>query len=246
MTTPARVFGAVILQPRKPWAEGRRAGTPDTIGRVAGHDRRLIAAALLVAAVCGVGFLILAASVNGVGPVGFDQPVIAFVQALPVPIGVWWLITALGGPVLVAIDVLVVVVMVARREYVLASLFGGTLIFVTLGIDHAKDFVARPRPDDPLVAAVGYSFPSGHAFSSTVSYGLLAYIAWRSDLPLGVRRIILASAVMLVALIGCSRIALGVHYPTDVVAGWLGGIAVLCLVVAVTTWWSGRGAPRSG
>ena len=104
--------------------------------------------------------------------------------------------------------------------------------------------MARPRPDDPLVQAYGYSFPSGHAFNSTVSYGLLAIIAWRSDLPLAARRLIVAAAIILVALIGCSRIALGVHYPTDVVAGWLGGLALLGLVVAAVTVWSGARSAR--
>jgi len=212
---------------------------------MAEHDRWLIVSALLIAAACGLGFVLLAMMVNGVGPVAFDEPVIAFMQGLPVPVGVWEFVTALGGPVLITIDVVVVIILVRRRELVLAALFGGTLILVALGVDHAKDFVARPRPDDPLVSAYGYSFPSGHAFTSTVSYGLLAFIAWRSDLPLRTRRLIVAAAVLLVTLIGCSRIALGVHYPTDVVAGWLGGLAVLASVVAITTWWSARSpSPR--
>jgi membrane-associated phospholipid phosphatase len=218
---------------------GARAA-PDTIGAMAGHDRRLMVSALLIAAACGVGFVLLAMMVNGVGPVAFDEPVIAWVQGLPVPAGVWELVTELGGPVLITVDVLLVIILIIRREFVLASLFATTLILVTIGVDHAKDFVARPRPDDPVVSAYGYSFPSGHAFTSTVSYGLLAFIAWRSDLPLRTRRLIVAAAVPLVTLIGCSRIALGVHYPTDVVAGWLGGLAVLALVVAITTWWSAR------
>ncbi len=207
------------------------------------HDRRTIGISLLVALVCALGFLVLAVLVNGVGPVAFDEPVIAFVQGWPVPTGAWELITAMGGPVLITVDVLVVVILVVRRELVLALLFAVTLFAVTLAVDHVKDLIARPRPDDPLVQAYGYSFPSGHAFSSTVSYGLLAIVAWRSDLPLAYRRLIVAAAVILVGLIGCSRVALGVHYPTDAVAGWIGGVAVLALVVAAVAWWSAR-SPR--
>ena len=213
---------------------------PDTIASMVPHDRRLIVSALLVALVCALGFVALAVIVNGVGPVAFDATVIATVQGWPVPTGVWEAITAMGGPVLITVDVLVVIILVVRREFALACLFAGTLIAVALAVDHAKDFVARPRPDDPLVQAYGYSFPSGHAFTSTVSYGLLAIIAWRSDLPLRYRQLIVVAAILLVALIGCSRIALGVHYPTDVLAGWLGGIAVLGLVVAAVTYWSTR------
>jgi undecaprenyl-diphosphatase len=211
-----------------------------TIGCVTEHERRMVTSELLIALGCTVAFVVLAMMVNGVGPVAFDASVIATVQGWPVPIAVWESITAMGGPVLVTVDVLVVAVLVVRHEFALALLFAGTLIAVALAVDHAKDFVARPRPDDPVVQAYGYSFPSGHAFTSTVSYGLLAIVAWRSDLPLIVRRLIVAAAVVLVCLIGCSRIALGVHYPTDVVAGWLGGIAVLCLVLAAITIWSAR------
>lgn len=205
------------------------------------QDRRLIASALVIACVGALGFLLLAGVVNGVGPVAFDAPVIAFVHGLPVPLWVWELITSMGaGLVPITVDVLVVAILLSRREFVLALLFAGALIAVALAIDHAKDVVARPRPADPLVQAYGYSFPSGHAFTSTVTFGLLAIVAWRMDMPLGIGRLIVVSAIVLVGLIGCSRIALGVHYPTDVLAGWLGGIAVLGVVVAVTTWWSAR------
>jgi undecaprenyl-diphosphatase len=239
MTTPARSFRPRILQPWAATLDAPSVAT-DTIARVTEHDRRMIVGALVVALSCAVGFLVLAVSVNGVGPVAFDEPVIAFVLGWPVPTALWELITALGGAVLITVDVLVVVILLVRREFALALLFALTLIAVTLAVDHAKDFVARPRPDDPLVQAYGYSFPSGHAFTSTVSYGLLVIIAWRSDLPQRYKRAIVVAATILVILIGCSRIALGVHYPTDVVAGWLGGLAVLGVVVALVTSWSAR------
>jgi membrane-associated phospholipid phosphatase len=200
---------------------------------------------LVIACVCALGFLLLAVVANGVGPVAFDAPVIGFVQGLPVPLWAWELITSMGaGLVPLAVDVLVVAILLSRRELVLALLFAAALILVAVAIDHAKDYVARPRPADPLVRADGYSFPSGHAFTSTVTFGLLAIVAWRTDMPLGVRRLIVAGAIVLVGLVGCSRVALGVHYPTDVLAGWLGGITVLCLVVAATRWASTR--PRVG
>ncbi len=207
---------------------------------MAEHDRRVIASALLLGLACAVGFVLLAIAVNGQGPIAFDERVATAIQGLSIPVPIWQLITDMGGPVLVGVDVLVVLLLVVRREFTLAVLFGGTLILVALGVDHVKDYVARPRPPDPLVDAYGYSFPSGHTFTSTVSYGLLVIIAWRGELPRRSKRLVATAAVVLVALIGCSRIALGVHYPTDVVAGWLGGSAVLCVVLALVTWWSAR------
>lgn len=206
-----------------------------TIRFVAGNDRRIITWSLVVAAVCALVFLFLALWVPTDGAVAFDLRVTPTVQGLPIPAAVWEILTMLGGVVLVTVDVAVVVVLLARREVAMAILFAATLIAVTLGVDAIKDTVARARPPDPLVTAQGGSFPSGHAFLSTVSYGLLALVAWRSSASRAARIAAIVGAALLVFLIGCSRIALGVHYPTDVVAGWLGGIAVVAVVLAITT-----------
>ncbi len=193
---------------------------------------------------CAVLFAWIGTQAHAAGPIWFDVPVGSFVQGLHVSTALWQGISALGGPLLIAIDVLVVLILLARREFLLAAVFAGTLIAVTIGIDLAKDLVVRPRPADPLVHATGYSYPSGHACSSIVSYGLLAMIALRSDLSPRIRRWLVFGVVVLVALIGCSRVALGVHYPTDVVGGWLGGAAVLCGVTGVMLVWSARGRDR--
>jgi undecaprenyl-diphosphatase len=93
-----------------------------------------------------------------------------------------------------------------------------------------KDYIARPRPGvDPLVTAFGYSFPSGHSLDSAATYGLIALVVWRSPLPLAVRRLAVVLGATLPFLIGLSRIALGVHYPSDVLGGWLAGIALVAL-----------------
>jgi len=88
-----------------------------------------------------------------------------------------------------------------------------------------KLLFARTRPDEALrlVSAGGYSFPSGHSFGSAVVYGALA-IALGSCCRRVRGRVVAASAALVVA-VGCSRVLLRVHYPSDVLAGWSAGTA---------------------
>ena len=112
---------------------------------------------------------------------------------------------------------------------------------VTIGLASAgnevfKAVIARARPDllDPIVEEHGFSFPSGHSALGMVAWGILGVLVMRSRLPLGVRRGIVAAIAVLIFLIGLSRVWLGVHYPTDVLAGWAAG-AVIVLVYARLT-----------
>ena len=96
-----------------------------------------------------------------------------------------------------------------------------------------KLFFARDRPDLlPLVGTMTASFPSGHAMLSAVIYlslgGLLAQMAFRRSIKI----YFLMVALVLTGLVGLSRIYLGVHYPTDVLAGWTVGL------VWALGWWS--------
>lgn len=89
----------------------------------------------------------------------------------------------------------------------------------------------RPGPQESAIELLGFSFaypasssfPSGHAFSSVVIYGSLAYLVARIETSRKARRATLAGAVVLVVLIGFSRLYLRVHYPSDVIAGILAG-----------------------
>ncbi|MEL6614226.1 MAG: phosphatase PAP2 family protein [Bacteroidota bacterium] len=105
---------------------------------------------------------------------------------------------------------------------------GGGIVVVSL-----KQLFSRQRPVDQLVPADGFSFPSGHAFASTVFYTMMVIVVWR----LTENRLARAAAVvvgpLIVAMVGLTRVYLNVHYLTDVVAGWLAGLAWLALVLAV-------------
>ena len=110
---------------------------------------------------------------------------------------------------------------------VLASGVGGVVI-VSL-----KALFARERPLDKLIEAHGYSFPSGHAFASTVFYGMALYLVWRLTERTWARAIAAAVCPLLIVAVGLSRVYLNVHYLTDVLAGWLAGVAWLVAVLAV-------------
>jgi len=101
------------------------------------------------------------------------------------------------------------------------SMLGVTVLNVAL-----KSAFNRPRPNvfpwvvDNVKLA---SFPSGHAMTAAVVYLTVAYLVMRLTPRRALRNLTLASAILLVVLIGLSRIYLGVHYPTDVLAGWIAG-----------------------
>lgn len=186
---------------------------------------------------CTAAFFLLAWMVGTRGGLAFDDSVIAFVRGLPVPVGFWEACTFIGGAVLIAIGVLFVLAALYSGRVRLAIIVAVVLIVAAVFTDVIKDVIARPRPPGvPLDPAMTFSFPSGHTLNSTVTYGLIALVAWRSRLSLAVRRGIVGMGVVLPILVGLSRIALGVHYPSDVLAGWLGGIAFVasgaCLIRA--------------
>ncbi len=96
-----------------------------------------------------------------------------------------------------------------------------------------KGIFVRPRPTFPDIyyQEIGFSFPSGHAMLSVVLYGTLAYVIGKT-LPSRRARIVLAVGAAIIALIiGFSRIYLGVHYLSDVLAGWSAGLCWLAACI---------------
>lgn len=159
------------------------------------------------------------------------------------PIGPRWFeeivveITALGGfGVLALVTVLSTGFLLLQKKWLnalmlLVATVGGTAISEGLKVGFA-----RPRPD--LVAhavdVTSMSFPSGHAMLSAVTYLTLGAMLARTQTQRRARAYILGVAVVLTLLIGASRVYLGVHWPTDVLAGWCLGAAwaLLCWFTA--------------
>jgi len=121
---------------------------------------------------------------------------------------------------------------------VLVSSFGGLLISSLL-----KDIINRPRPQlvPHLSQVYTSSFPSGHSMMSAVVYLTLGSLLARLVPGRPVKVYCMFVAMALTFLVGVSRVYMGVHYPTDVLAGWTAG-----LVWALLVWLVARGLQRRG
>jgi membrane-associated phospholipid phosphatase len=141
-------------------------------------------------------------------------------------------VTQLGGAtVLLAVTLVATAALLLRRRVAYAALMGAALAGGE-GLNLAlKAAFERPRPSfsDPIATAAGFSFPSGHAMVALTVYGALAFIAAASAKSRPVRVTILAAAAGLVLAIGFSRLYLGVHYVSDVLAAYGAGLAWLML-----------------
>ncbi|HEY4193476.1 MAG TPA: phosphatase PAP2 family protein, partial [Mesorhizobium sp.] len=155
-------------------------------------------------------------------------------------------ITSLGGTVVLCMVTLAAVVylFVTRQPrtalFVLVSVVGGQALSSAL-----KLAVDRPRPElvSHLVHVSTLSFPSGHAMMSAVTYLTLGALAARFVHGHAARIYLLTLAVLMTLMVGVSRVYLGVHWPSDVFAGWCAGFAwaLLCWLAA-RLWQRRRGS----
>lgn len=146
----------------------------------------------------------------------------------------------------VPFDILLVIALLLRRHW-REGAFASVALGGSLWLNgELKMLFARPRPDlwEPLWRYSGYSFPSGHAAATASLTLVLALLAWRTRWRVPV----LVFMVPFTLLVGVSRPYMGVHYPSDVLAGWAFGCAwaVACYLVAFHRQepWQGRAAGR--
>ncbi|MES1200423.1 MAG: phosphatase PAP2 family protein [Pseudomonadota bacterium] len=165
------------------------------------------------------------------------------------PIGPAWFelavtdVTALGGfAVLTLVTLIVIGFVIVRGKPAAALLIAASVLGGTLLSESLKVGFARPRPDlvAHVVEATSASFPSGHATLSAAVYLTLGVMLARTQEAWRVRIYVLSVAIALTLMIGVSRIYLGVHWPTDVLAGWCLGAAWALLCSAVANWIGAR------
>ncbi|HEX2765587.1 MAG TPA: phosphatase PAP2 family protein [Candidatus Limnocylindria bacterium] len=139
-----------------------------------------------------------------------------------------------GAVTIVAAIVLVVGIAIGRWRY--GALGAAIIGLASIGVELVKLLVARTRPEilEPLIDEHGFAFPSGHATLSMTAYGVLAVLVGRSRLPVAAKVAMEVGAAVVIGLVGLSRVWLGVHHPSDVLAGWIAG-AVIVLAYAELT-----------
>ena len=204
-------------------------------------DRRK---ALAASALCWFAFGLLVWLVTTGRADAFDRPGLLFWRTgtALVPRGPTWLlegvrdVTSLGGVLLRNLFVIGAVVALLflrlRREAVLLVLTVAGAWAVDAAI---KGLVGRPRPEivPHLTEAGGASFPSGHAFNSAVVYIAIALAFATLSARESVRLTVIGTAIAVSLVIAWSRVWLGVHFPSDVAAGWLGGAGWAFLAAAL-------------
>ncbi len=109
-----------------------------------------------------------------------------------------------------------------------ANLFN--IVILNKGI---KYLVKRERPLGGLVEEDGYSFPSGHSMLTIGVYGLLIYLIYKSNIKSSTKKILITLLTIIILVVGLSRMYLGVHYPSDVIGGYLITLAYLILFAPV-------------
>lgn len=149
------------------------------------------------------------------------------------------LITELGSQLfLIPFTIVAGLLLIWMYRSLLPAVFytGGTLLSHVLNT-LIKALVARERPRIFIEAnAEGYSFPSGHAMISMVSYGLLIYFLVKRLSSMKVIMTIKISFSLLILLIGMSRFLINVHYPTDILTGFLIGYIILFGLIHLFEW----------
>lgn len=134
-----------------------------------------------------------------------------------------------------------------RYRSLIFPLQTGLVLIVAGGLNRwLKALIERPRPEaNRLLEETSLSFPSGHAMSSIAFYGFLIYLSWRltPGKPL-LRWLITLVLLLLILAIGFSRVYLGVHYPSDVLAGYAAGGACLAIFIAIFSYVRYRYARR--
>ena len=198
---------------------------------------------VLLFVVAGVlGFAKLSSEVNLGNTQSFDERLVVSMRQddLDKTIGPTWGlgvardITGLGSVAILGLLTFATAgFLLLRRGYHLAILLVSSVSFGTFVCFTLKSFFDRPRPQivPHLTAVASNSFPSGHAMMSAIVYLTLATIVAATMKSTTHKLYIFGLAFFVVGLIGFSRVFLGVHYPTDVIGGWMIG-----LVWAMTTW----------
>jgi len=193
------------------------------------ENRRVIIISLSVIAFLTIVYFLASNQIQA-----FDEKVYSFFQ--PMISGhatiLFRVITATGGATFLI--VFTVVLMLFRKEKITRIAIPLNLVLVTFLNLVIKEIARRPRPVDiGLIQEVGFSFPSAHAMVNTAFYGFIIYLIYRNEKNVVKRNILCILLALLILGICSSRIYLGVHYASDVLAG----MCLSLIYLAIFTKW---------
>lgn len=143
------------------------------------------------------------------------------------------LITQFGGTILMIVWALASLVLIKNKRIAISVV--SNLVLIALLNNILKLMVRRARPTGfRLIAETGYSFPSGHSMVSMAFYGYLIYLIYKNVRNKKLRWTLITCFSLLILIIGMSRIYLGVHYTSDVFAGFLFSLGYLVIYTKLT------------
>ena len=216
-----------------PSAGGGRPGARATLAELGSLVRQNLR--LVVAAACLAAFLLILDEVLEGEVMRLDMAAYwLFVARLRAP----WLtpvmeaFSALATPVALLVLLLVVAAFAPGRAPGWCCATNLALVVVLNQL--LKFVVQRPRPEGFRLAVVsGFSFPSGHSMVAMAFFGLLAWFVWRYERDRRARNLLVAAFALVAVMVGVSRVYLGVHYASDVLAGFCLSLAWLALYTRV-------------
>ena len=171
----------------------------------------------------------------------FDEPVYNLLNSLFHEKTTLFFITIsnLCSPIVLTVITLSLLILIESKKMAYLSIVN--LILSTVGNAALKIMFLRERPSDfPLVTETGYSYPSGHSMVGMAFYGFLIYIVWQTKWSKNIKITLTVLLGLLIFLIGCSRIYLRVHYPSDVFGGFAVAIVYLYTFIHIIKKWSGN------
>ncbi|MGX2958880.1 phosphatase PAP2 family protein [Peribacillus sp. JNUCC 23] len=195
---------------------------------------------------CLAVYSIITKAVQSGQPLKLDQAFLPFISSVA---GTWmydffYKLTEMGSTIILGVCALILVLWlwISKKDYL-------AMAVVSIGVAGSdqlnrfvKGIIERDRPSiNAAIDAVGYSFPSGHAMVSITCYGLAVYFIGKHIKSTFLKRLFRLVLYLLVLLIGLSRIVLKAHYPTDVLAGYSLGGAIVIACVLFYSWFTNKG-----
>ncbi|MBO0961193.1 phosphatase PAP2 family protein [Neobacillus sp. MM2021_6] len=182
--------------------------------------------AFFISTICVIGFSLVSLLISDKKIIHFDNRVIAFIQGQETPVltKVMEFFTFIGSAPFVTVLIILFVFFLYKVLHHRSEL----ILFMSVIIGSAvlngilKHIFKRVRPDfHRLIDISGYSYPSGHAMNAFTVYVILTFLLWRHIPSKWGRSVLIVCSSFMILAIGISRIYLGVHFPSDIMGGYL-------------------------